>query len=730
MADRSRMTDEELGALVAAEISDAIDYDTSDFQKDRTRALEYYRGEMKDLEPEEGRSSITSHDVQDTIGALLPSLMRVFFSSDRIGVFEPEQRGDEDGAEQATDYANYIILRECDGYTVFWDVFHDALLHANGVVKHWWDRTPKVTTERFSGLSDDQAAELLSDENVEVLEHSETIEVEPVEDEETGEIVEQEIRLHDLKIKRTDPGGRLTIASVPPEEFLINRQATCVEDARLVAHRTRKTRSELLEMGYDREDVDSLPGFGSFDFDEVTTTRLGSASSTMLQGGLDKSTDEIEIIECYLDIDHDGDGIAERLRIVVGGDGYSKILDWEVWEDEVPFTDFVAERVPHRYRGRSVFEDTEDIQRVKTVLKRGMLDNLYQTNVPDRAINIERVKNPEALNDRRLGNNIYTDGDPASIIRDMTIPFVAKDALTGLEYMDQVKESRTGVSRASMALDLEALQNQSATAVNAAQAASYSKTELIARNFAEMGFKRFFKCVLKLIVQHQDRARTIRLRDEWVDMDPRGWNANMDCTISVGLGSGSRDRDVAYLDAIGQRQMGVLEMFGPTSAYGMKMLGAMHHTMSKMVEMTGLKNPEDYFPELTEEDMQALAEAAQQDPEAAKAQAQMEADQQKAMMQMQLEQQKAQMQVQLEDRKMQAQALAKQSEIETNAALKREQVASEMALKREQLAAELGLKREQLIAELQLKRELGLANAEAKAESTGTSPVKPGGEPG
>ena len=252
----AKLTETEIGNYTQAEIAASIEYDRSEFLKDRVRAIEYYSGEMKDLPTEEGRSTVTTHDVQDTIGWMLPGLMRVFFSSEHLGKYEPEREADTKAAEQATDYVNYVILRECDGYQVFWDVFHDALLHANGVVKHWWDKTPVTKTYSNTGLTEDQLMMLVQDDEVEVLEHS-------VEENEAfaqaGEFAEMAMPLHSVKYNRTEKGGRLKIAAMPPEQFLIDRRATDIEHARFTGHRSLKPRSELIEMGLDRDDVMALP---------------------------------------------------------------------------------------------------------------------------------------------------------------------------------------------------------------------------------------------------------------------------------------------------------------------------------------------------------------------------------------------------------------------------------------------------------------------------------------
>jgi len=701
MAQRKRMTEQEIGTLVQAEIAAAIEYDRSDFKKDRIRAIEYYRGEMRDLPSEEGRSSVTTHDVQDTIGWMLPGLMRVFFSADNLGQYDPQQPEDEEAARQATDYVNYIVLRECDGYQVFWDVFHDSLLHANGVVKHWWDRTEKVETHMLSGLTDDQMAVLLNDDDIEVLAHETSESYLPGPD---GS--EQPVLLHSVKIKRTYEDGCLRIKAVPPEEFLIDARATDIEDARFVGHRSLRTRSELIEMGLDREEVDNLPTWGNtMSFDRVDVARKEQVGAFVSSPGLDKSTEEVEIIESYIKVDYDGDGVAETLRVLVGGAGNTKVLDWEVWETEVPFTDFVAERVPHRWQGRSVFNDTEDIQRVKTTLLRQMLDNLYQSNIPDRVVDESVIENPDALYDRAIGNVIRVKGNVSNAVATSVVPFIAKEALTGLDYMDQMIERRTGVSRSTMALDLEALQNQSATAVNAAQSAAYSKIELVARNFAEMGFKRFFRCILKLIVQNQDRPRTIRLRNQWVEMDPRGWNANMDFNVNVGLGSGSRDRDAAILMQIAAKQEQIIAQAGPMNP--VCGIDKYANTLRKLIEMSGLRNPDEYFGEVDQQTLQVMAQQQQQpDPKVMAEQAKLQIEAQKSQAQIQLEQQKAAASIETQRQK---------NALDMEAM--REKHAMEMQVAREKAEFERQQKRENAILDAQLRREEMQLEAALTAEA-------------
>jgi hypothetical protein len=837
-----KLTEEEIGRIANAEINAAITYDGTDFQKRRVTALEYYRGEMKDLENEEGTSEAVTHDVKDVIGWMLPGLMRVFFSADELGQYVPEAEDDEDGAKQATDYANYVIMKECNGYQVFWDVFHDALLFANGIVKHWWEETEKVTVHFASGLDDDQFALLVNNPEIEIIAHRVDQIAVPMDEPDDGD---QPIQLppqampgpppaggmppgapppaggqppgppapgggppnglapqppggggmppglmqmlggggnapsgpagpppvpnggpppqhmldmlepppmmmdvHAVKVKRTVKGGKLRVAATPPEEFLINIQARDIDSARFVAHRMIKTRTELIEMGYDRDKVYDLPATGGLlpDFGNLPMTRIDTAVHYPAYPGVDKSMEEVEICEAYLKMDADGDGVAEMMRVVMGGPNTNVVLDADLWEDEVPFTDFVAERVPHRWQGSSAYEDLEDIQRIKSTLLRQFLDNLYHSNIPDRAVAIDQIVNPDALLDRKIGNTIHTEGNPAGVITDLQVPFVAKEALTGLEYMDQIIERRTGVSKSTMALDLEALQNQSATAVNASQSASYSKIELIARNFAEMGFKRFFQCILKLLVAHQDGPRKVKIKRKWVDMDPSSWNAEMKFDVNVGLGSGSRDRDAQILLQIAAKQEMINMQLGPDNP--LCGLDKYANTLRTLVQFAlPSAEPDRYFGEIEMDDPKIQAWMAKQsqakpDPKVQAAQAKAAADAQKAQADLQLKQQMGQADIQLQQQKaaaeMQTQQQADAAGLQVasqknqmDLAAKREanqmamqaqaeKNAMDMAQQQKSMQLDAELKQQELLLEAALTREsnhMQAATAHAKNKS-------------
>lgn len=669
------MDDLKIKTLISSAISDAEKYDENELSEDRVRALEYYRGLMRDTPSQANRSKTMTSDVADTVNWILPGLMRVFASSSALGTFEPVNENDRQFSEQASEYINYKFWKEWNGYRVLWDAFHDALLLKNGIIKHWWDDSEVFETSVHTGLSDMDLAALTSDEDVEVLTASE----EPYEDGVQ----------YNVKIKRTDKMGTLKMEVVQPENFLIDSKADCIDEdvVNFCAQRDEVTRSDLVKMGFDKDKVYSLPT-GNDDNQEDEARDDYSRSD---KDDANRANELIELYECYINIDVDDDGITERIRAYIAGNGENgTLLNWEVWDDDLPFTDLVTMRIPHRFDGRSIADDTMDVQQIKTVLVRQAIDNTYAHNNPQREVEKGSVLNPEQITNPKFGGVIQKKPGSAPITPHL-IAYTADKSFAALDYFDNVIEKRTGVSRSTMALDPDALQNQTATAVQASKDSSYSKIELMARNLGEMGLKRLFKSLLRLVVKHQCRADIIRLNDEFVPMDPRFWNASMDVSIDVGLGTGSRDRDMAMLEGVLQKQVMLIDRLGQGGfmPQALQLLPKLRNTLVRQAEAAGIRNAEEYYPEVTEQEVQAMSQQAaqpKQDPKLA-----MEAQKHQQDMQM------------------------KQAEMQSNAKLEQQKLEAEIMLKREQMAAEMDLKRTQMQAEMALKREQMLMGAQANA---------------
>ncbi len=700
--------EKKLEAIVAQQIELAKSHDSRERETDRAKALDYYLGKMdKYIPPEVNRSKVVSRDVADTIGWMLPGIIRVFSASDRMAVAEPVGEEDVQFARQATDGMNYVFWKDNKGYEIIYSVTWDALLAGNGVVKTFYDDTPVYTTSFHSGLDENQRAMLLFQVDKQTGEISMDEAGEPVanpdvevlaqtpEEPTNGEPLPPET-LYDLKIKRKKADGKFVIEAIPPESFLIDEDAKTTDEAAFTAHWERKMRSDLIAMGYDKDTVFEIPAAGKNETPEESARREAAQSSD----AADKSTELVDYYECFIRIDVDDDGEAELVRVCQGGGKTGKLLHWEVWEDENPFDDIPCEPVPHRWTARSVSDETMDVQDIKTTLARQGLNNLYATNSPQRHV-AGKVDNPDELVNPTFGGVVFTPA--GTIITDLVVPFVANHVFEAMAQQDEVIQRRTGVSRQGMALDPETLQNQTATASQQQQDASYSQVEQIARNMAEWGWSKVFRKLLKLLIKHQG-PRSLMMNGKSVQIDPRFWNADMDVTINVGLGTGSRDRDLMHLQGVLQTQLGLADRFMATGAVqdAIDMLPKIIRTMTKMAESAGIRNPEDYYPEYTQEKIDQLKQMASQpkpDPavelEKVKAQTakeikafEVQAQSQTEQMQMQreIEKERAQMQADLEVKMAEMQA-AERGEAQKQA-FEAAKFDAEQQLDRERMAEE------------------------------------------
>lgn len=587
---RKRMGEVELKALVAREISLAQD-DRAIASKKQTKALEYYQGEMKDVPAEVGRSSAVSRDLADVMGWVLPGIMRVYTASEHMAVAEPVGADDDEKAKEATNGINYVFWKQNDGYRIVYSATWDSLLAGNGVVKVWHDETPKVEVSFHSGLSDEELAYLLGDEtqDIEVLEYSGPYGDKPTED-----------GMHEVKIKRTTKYSCTKVEAIPPEDYGKDGESKTCEEARFQFHRSQKTRSDLVKMGFSKSKVDTLGRAA----DDETSEEIARDRQSQTDDG-DPSMELVDLYECYVRVDINDDGIAELCRVYYAGnkDG-GEVLDWEEWEDETPFVDIPCSPMPHRWEAASLADETMDVQRIKTVLIRQALDNTYATNNPQRFVT-GKITNPDELFSPSFGGVVF--GDANSTVVPLTVPFVANHAYDAINYQDQVIERRTGVSRTTMALDPDALQNQTATANQNAKDAAYSQIELIARNQGEFGWKFVFRKILRMEIKHQDKARIIRMAGKPVQIDPRHWNVDMDISINVGLGTGSRDRDMAMLQSILNDQIMLASQMAqngfPDKA--LDMLGYILTTLYKKAEAAGIRSPELFYPEFGQEEIAA-----------------------------------------------------------------------------------------------------------------------------
>ena len=630
----------EVEGIVQDAIASAVDFVESEISQDRIKAQRYYDGEV-DLGYEDGRSKVVATKVRDTVRAVKPSLMRIFLSTAKPVEFVPHGPEDVAMADQATEFMHHEFTR-LNGYRVINDAFQDALVKKQGIVKAYWMTYPEAEIYTFTDLNDNELAYLTDDDEVSVLEQ--TTEMSISMDEMGMEI---ETPSHSIKISRQQERGELCIESVPPEEFFVNRDARNLKDAYLVAHRTEMRAGDLIAMGYDPEVVLDLNSFdnGSEMTEAEVHERRGYDLDTSDEDEQDPSMKNVTVTEAYMRIDADGTGIPVLHKITCGGTSY-EMLDFEPC-DELPFAKFEIDPEPHTFYGRSLAEIVMDDQDAATAILRSILDNVAMTNNPRLAV-IEGAANIDDVLNNEIGAIVRMR--QAGAVQDLSVPFTAGQTLGALTYLDGLVETKTGVSRASMGLDPDAMQSTTKAAVQATVQAAAGQVEVMVRNLAD-GMRDLFGIMLRLSNKNVDEEQMMRMNGTFVPVDPRVWDSSMDVSINVGLGTGREEEKSMALNQALQMQTMVYQTYGPMN--GLVSMTNIRNTLADQLAVAGIRNADRYFAPITEEieaqmlQQQQEAQAQQgeaQDPNAAflqaeqmKAQAKMQSD----MAKLQLDTQKA-----------------------------------------------------------------------------------------
>tara|TARA_R100000900_G_scaffold90820_1_gene70561 strand:+ start:2352 stop:4499 length:2148 start_codon:yes stop_codon:yes gene_type:complete len=577
---------QEILSVLSREIHNASGYIGGELVARRKKSLEYYLG-MPLGNEQEGRSQVVSNDVMDTVESLMPSLMKIFTSGDNVFQCEGVGPEDEEMARQASDYINHVFLKENNGFTALYCAFKDALIQKNGILKVYWDSANKTEREEYTRLTDDEFNDLVSDSQVEVKNHSEY--EESITDDRGQEI--DKVTLHDVVIHRTSLYGGVKIEPVPPEEFLIERRCKDLHSANFVCHRTNKTKTELVEMGFDPDVVEGLPTGDPDFYTEDKFVRHQNVDFSHGDNTGDTSTEDVLIHECYVKMDLDDDGKAELVKIIVAGDG-KHLLDIEEI-DTIPFISMTPVIMPHRFHGRSIAELVEDIQLIKSTVMRQMLDNMYLTNNNRVAIQDGQVAMDDLLTNRP-GGIVRTKQPPQNVMMPIQAQPITEQASGMLAYLDAVKETRTGVTRTSQGLNSDSLNNKTATGMNQVLTQSQMRMELIARIFAETGVKDLALKIFELVCKYQNKEKIVRIRGKYVPMRPYEWKDRVNVTVHVGLGSGSKEQQLIMVNAILERQMQAINL--QQNVYGpMVNLRNIYNSLKKLVENAGLNNVEPFF---------------------------------------------------------------------------------------------------------------------------------------
>lgn len=582
------MTDEEIQTALKAQIEDAENFIETVISPQREEADEYYKG-LSFGEEEEGRSKVVLTELRDVVTAMMPSLMRIFWGPERRVEFLPTSKTDVKQAEQETDYINDVVMTEDNpGFLNTYMWFKDSLVKTTGIVKWWWDDTISVTTQRVENMSEEQLSLLMSEDGVTLVSATPHVDV----------INQEHVQLFDAEFTRTAPDGRAKWMPLPPEEFGFNRGAKSIEEADLVYHHSLKTTTDLLELGISQDDINEYGGKSSrLEFNPEALARDPSLSAP---APTDENAEEAhrasgfgpmdrhDYWETYPKLDANGDGRAELRKVCLIGPG--KHVVENVPADERPFALLVPDPEPHTLLGLSLFDYIADLQRISSVIFRGILDSLTAHLNPRYEVVEDQANIPDLLN-HQLGAPVRVK--QPNMVRPLTIEFVGANAIPVLEYVQSIKENRVGITKAAAGLNPDALQSSTKAAVAATVTAAQQRIELFARIFAETGFKQLMKGLRRLVIKHQPRKRMVKLRGEYVEVDPRVWDSDRDVKTNVALGLGFIEDKVATLGAVAADQKDWLLKLGPSNP--LVTLGQLRGTMARILKLQGFPNADEFY---------------------------------------------------------------------------------------------------------------------------------------
>jgi hypothetical protein len=669
MAERA-LDDDQILSIVSNELNNSERYD------DWQTALSTYLGRPNGKEVE-GRSQVVSTDVADAIEWIRPQIMESITGSKEIVSFDPLGPQDEMQAQLETELTFDTIMKDNNGFTLIHDVVFDALLQKFGLFQVYYEKNREPTVQAFSGLTPEMVNVAIAETQGQLLEYQ-----------------QGEDGLYSIRVALQPSGGRVRIESCPPEQFRYNGDLNSADlsEARFTARIVTKTISELVEDGYDPEVLAEIGDTIGLDPSHYRMRAQGESLSEHHPTD-DVSQRVIEVAQCFMRMDLNGDGIGERVKItVVGGTNPTHILDIEE-VSEYPWVSAVAILMPHKFQGLSIYDRLKQLQDIKTALLRNTLDNIsYQNN--QRLTVVEGQANLDDVLVSRPGGVIRVKN--VNAVTPLVTPLVGQAAFTMLQYIDEVRAGRVGVSPEGNATPQKIGGNVGSEGVQNLLTAAQALVGLITRVIAETAIKPLCLRVRDLLVRHVDAVQDVQFRGQWVQTNPAKWPHRSRTTVSVGLGSGDNTRRFQTLQGVLQLQGNIQQMPGQALVDPVKV----YSTLDDYCKFGGLTGASRYFMDPSSPEGQQAAQNAAQSM-----QQQSQQQMQQAMAELQFQQkladaemQKAQAQganvqlkAQIEDLKHQldaAKAAAETAGKDADREIAREKIILDTAIKLTQIEAQ------------------------------------------
>jgi hypothetical protein len=703
-----------LKSILQSERSAALGSSTSsDLSAQRIQALDYYLGDMNaDMPAEEGLSAAVSTDVQDVVEGVLPIILDVFVSGDKVVEFKPNSAADEAAARQETDFINDVFYEQNPGFLTLYTAIKDALLQKNGFVKWWMEAEESRTRERYNGLTADAFAMLQKDTEVEITYSEQYDDIDPA--------TSQPATYFNAIADRVKTKKRPKVMAVPPEEMLISKAARTIQDATYLAHvRNRPMADVIADFPNKAEQIkqagSASPGTDNWEAGNRQTVQdtdffddEGAERATLMR--------QIEVVEHYIRAALEGDNVSRRYRITTVG-SQIEVLDIEEitsW----PFASATPIIMPHRLIGRSLADLTIDVQQIKTSLLRATLNNAYFAN--NQRVEVSETHASENTIDDLLNNRvggIVRTRMPGGLNQLETQP-IGHWVMPAIEYMDTVRENRTGVSKYNQGLDADSL-NHTATGITRIMDAAEMRVKLMARIFAETLFVDMFRGLHQMIQEFGEEQLEAKLGDDWVTVNPREWATREHMKVGIPLGGASKQQLIAFFAQMLSIQKEALQIQGGPNG-PLVSFQNIRNALDQMVRLAGLQSADPFFMQPPPPDPKG--NPPPQDPKMVEAQAKAQATQAGQQADQQLQTQKLAFEQQLQTQKLQFDREREQDQFAHKMALDRMKFEHEMQMAQLKAGLEMHIQAAQAKNDMQINRDQADLDAELARKTANQQP--------
>jgi hypothetical protein len=619
-----KVTDEEISSIINDSIRQAVGSFTSgsEMQEQREAAINYYTQQPKGNLFPVGVSKVVTSDTMEIVDSYLAVISELMLSNGKIAKFNPSDPTQTVAAGLASELTNHCIFTKNNGWVELNTWIKGALLFKNSIIRWKWEEQTGTKIEEYENISVLEVDALLSEGNAEIVEIRVGEGVDPESGEETYEYV---------SIRKEIDKSKVALENIPPESFMINRDATSIATANFVGIQTEMTLSDLREMGFD---VDDNIGEGveasnfTFDYESSVRQSINEVQQNFHEDFMGTANREVVVTESWIKVDRDGDGVAELKRFITVGE---EIL-LEEYADSIPLACLNPIEIPHAFYGMSIADATKSATEIKTTITRGMIENVYLSNY-GRTLADPNTVDFRALQSPEPHQIIPTNGSPMSSVHTLVPAQLAPSTFSLLEYMNTEKEMATGMTRAAQGVNEKLFDSgNSAGKIAMVEQAAQKRISYVARRFAETGFKDLCKGVYSLIL---DNSESI-LRDySYYNITPESLMDLENLTVDIDVGANSSANTQENMMMMAQQVMPML--YQSPESKGIINPKAPFTIARQLLESMGIDNWVDFLVDPDTEQGQQQKQAAMQEAQQAQEQAGKEeqVEQQKIMLQLQ-----------------------------------------------------------------------------------------------